>query len=242
MKSFSWIPAAAAAALAVAPVPAAELRQQPKAVLELFTSQGCNSCPQADALLTKLSQRKDIITLAYHVDYWDYVGWADTFGSAENSEFQREYARSWGSTRIYTPQIVVNGRMGVIGSRSGEVDDAITDAKLDLPVSLAVNGGMLEVTVGARSDAREATIWLVTYKDSEVVSIERGENAGKTMNYTTIVTGRQVLGMWEPDRGSHLKLPLKELMADGSNGAVILIQEEAEGLPGPILGASSVQL
>jgi hypothetical protein len=242
MKSFSWIAAAAAAALAVVPTPAAELRQQPKAVLELFTSQGCSSCPNADALLTRLSQRKDLITLAYHVDYWDYIGWEDTFGSAENSEFQREYARSWGSTRIYTPQMIINGRTGVIGSRTGEVDGAIDNAKLDLPVSLTVDGGMLEVLVGARAGAREATIWLVTYKDSEIVDIERGENAGKSMDYTTIVTGRQVLGMWEPDGGSHLKLPLKELMANGSNGAVILIQEEADGLPGPILGAASVQL
>jgi hypothetical protein len=242
MKSFSWITAAAAAALAVAPAPAAELRQQPKAVVELFTSQGCNSCPQADALLTKLSQRGDLITLAYHVDYWDYIGWADTFGSAENSTFQREYARSWGSTRIYTPQIIVNGRTGVIGSRTSEVDGAISGAQLSLPVSLTVDGGMLEVTVGARAGAREATIWLVTYKDREVVDIQRGENAGKTMDYTTIVTGRQVLGMWEPEGGSHLRLPLKELMANGSNGAVILIQEESDGLPGAILGASSVQL
>jgi hypothetical protein len=85
-------------------------------------------------------------------------------------------------------------------------------------------------------------VWVVTYKGEEKVAIQSGENAGKTMDYTTIVTGKQVLGMWDPVSGAALKLPLKELLADGSNGAVILIQEDINGLPGAILGAASVQL
>ena len=109
-------------------------------------------------------------------------------------------------------------------------------------MSLTVKGDMLEVSADAQSGAREATIWLVTYTDRAMVEIERGENAGKTMDYTTIVTDRRVLGMWEPESGAHLKLPLAELMAHGSNGAVILIQEVTDGLPGAILGAASVEL
>jgi hypothetical protein len=242
MKSISWIAATAAAALTVASAPAAELRQQPKAVLELFTSQGCSSCPGADKVLAELSLRKDLITLAYHVDYWDYIGWKDTFGSADNTQLQRDYARSRGKSRIYTPQLIVNGRTDVIGSHGSEVQGILEKAELDLPVSLTVNGDMLEVSANPRAGGREATIWLVTYTDQAEIAIERGENAGKTMDYTTIVTDRRVLGMWEPDGGAHLKLPLAEVMGHGSNGAVILIQEVVNGLPGPILGAASVQL
>jgi hypothetical protein len=101
---------------------------------------------------------------------------------------------------------------------------------------------MLEVSVGAKPGAGEAMVWLVRFKDHQSVAIPRGENAGKTMDYTQIVTGRQMLGMWDPANGTHLKLPLAELMNDGSNGAVILVQTETKGLPGPILGAASVQL
>ncbi|MEO6396206.1 MAG: DUF1223 domain-containing protein [Devosia sp.] len=243
MKSLPWILAAAAALLAAAPATGGEIRQQPKAVLELFTSQGCNSCPDADALLISLSQRKDLITLAYHVDYWDYIGWKDTFGAAANSERQRDYVKAWGSSRIFTPQLVVNGRSGVVGSNQKDVTGAINGAaRLSVPVALELGGDMLEVSVGGKPGGREAVIWIVTYTDKAAVQISRGENAGKTVDYTSIVTGKQVLGMWEPENGSHFRLPLAELMEGGSNGAVILVQEERDGLPGPIVGAASVQL
>ncbi|MEQ1769916.1 MAG: DUF1223 domain-containing protein [Devosia sp.] len=231
-----------AALLAVTPAVAGEVRQKPKAVLELFTSQGCNSCPDADALLTQLSHRKDLITLAYHVDYWDYVGWADTFGSPDNSARQRDYAKAWGTTRIFTPQLVVNGRSGVVGSRQKDVNGAIGAAKLEVPVALELGGDMLEVSVGGKPGGHEAMIWVVTYTDQADVDIDRGENAGKQITYTTIVTGKQVLGMWEPENGSHFRLPLGQLLEKGSNGAVILVQEEVNGLPGAIIGAASVQL
>ena len=96
---------------------AESVRANPKAVVELFTSQGCSSCPPADALLTSLAEREDVVALAYHVDYWDYIGWEDTFGAKDFSDRQRGYAKSWGSTRIFTPQMVVNGGEGVVGSR-----------------------------------------------------------------------------------------------------------------------------
>lgn len=228
--------------LLVAPVNGAEFRTNPKAVVELFTSQGCSSCPKADAMFSELGKRQDLITLAYHVDYWDYIGWPDTFGDAANSERQRAYADSWGSSRIYTPQLVVNGRKGVVGSRDAEVAGAIKEASLQLPVSLNVGGQKLEVSVAAQAGGGEATIWLITFKDHAQVEIERGENAGKTVDYTQIVTGKQMLGMWDAASGTSLKLPLAELTADGSNGAVILVQSDKNGLPGPILGAASVLL
>ena len=242
MKSISFLPAVVTAALIAAPAGAADVRVHPKAVLELFTSQGCSSCPQADVRLGELGKQDDIITLAYHVDYWDYIGWPDTFGSKASSDWQRAYASSWGSSRIYTPELVVNGTDGVVGSREKEVNAALDTAKLNLPVELAVNDKMLSVTIGPQTGASEAIVWLVTFKDHAQVAIERGENAGKTMDYTQIVTGRQMLGMWDPVGGTHLKLPLSELMSNGSNGAAILVQTDKSGLPGAILGAASVTL
>jgi hypothetical protein len=218
---------------------AGELRQSPKAVLELFTSQGCSSCPAADALLTELNERPEVIALAYHVDYWDYIGWPDTFGSAAHSDHQRAYAESWGSSRIFTPQLIVNGTEGVVGSRRGEVNAAMGTAGLQLPVRLRNSGDMLEVSIGGRAGLEEAMVWLVTFIDEAEVTIERGENEGKRLAYTQIVTGRQVLGMWEPDSGAHLKLPLSEVLGSSANGAAILVQQEEGGLPGRILGAAS---
>lgn len=242
MKSISLLAVFVAAALAAAPVAAGEIRVNPKAVVELFTSQGCSSCPKADAKFAELQARQDVIALAWHVDYWDYIGWPDTFGAAANSDRQRAYAESWGSSRIYTPQLVVNGLKGVVGSRDKEVEGALAEARLELPVKLELKGDMLKVTVAAKPGAGAAVVWLVTYKDHASVLIERGENAGKTIDYTQIVTGKQMLGAWEGGEGTTLKLPLSELSANGSDGAVILVQSDKQGLPGAILGAASILL
>jgi hypothetical protein len=242
MKSISILPAAAAALMFAGAAGAAEVRDHPKAVLELFTSQGCSSCPQADIRLGELGKQADLITLAYHVDYWDYIGWTDTFGSKDNTDRQKAYAQSWGKQMIYTPQLVVNGAQGVVATREKDVTAALGPAQLSVPVALNVGGDMLEITVGPQNSGASAMVWLVTYKDHAEVAIARGENAGRTMDYTQIVTGRQMLGMWDSAAGTHLKLPLSALQTDGSNGAVILVQDEKNGLPGAILGAASVRL
>lgn len=218
---------------------AGELRQNPKAVLELFTSQGCSSCPAADALLSELGEQPDLIALAYHVDYWDYIGWPDTFGAEAHSDHQRGYAQSWGSSRIFTPQLVVNGAEGVVGSRKQEVSIAVQNAALEVPVELKSHDHMLKIEIGPKPGLDEAVVWLVTFIDRADVEIERGENRGKKFVYTQIVTGRQVLGMWEPATGASLKLPLAEVLSEPANGAVILVQEDRNGLPGRIIGAAS---
>ncbi len=243
MSSLPLLSAAAAAVLIAVPAGAAEVRDHPRAVLELFTSEGCSSCPAADARLIDLQKQPDVITLAYHVDYWDYIGWTDGFGAKSNSDRQKAYAQSWGSSRIYTPELIVNGVKGVVASRQNEVDDALSAATLNVPVSLSTDDdSILEVTVPPQAGGAEAMLWLVTFKDHASVAIDRGENAGHTIDYTQIVMHRQMLGMWDPAAGTHLKLPLSEVMTDGANGAVILVQTEKQGLPGPILGAASIQL
>ncbi len=222
------------------PVFSGELKLGPKAVLELFTSQGCSSCPKADAMLDEMSKSPDVVVLAYHVDYWDYIGWEDTFGSPENSQRQRDYADAWGSSRIFTPQLVVNGAGGLVASKRDMVTDAVSEANLPLAIALtATDNDMLQVSVPARDGTPGAMIWLVTFRDRADVEIKRGENEGKHMAYTQIVTGRQVLGMWDPKAGAQLTLPLSQVLTGASNGAAILVQEERNGLPGPILGAAS---
>jgi hypothetical protein len=132
------------------PVLAGEFKLGPKAVLELFTSQGCSSCPKADAMFEQVGKRPDVVTLAYHVDYWDYIGWQDTFGTPENSDRQRDYAEAWGSSRIFTPQMVVNGKGGVVGSKTDAVNGALASATLPLTVSLTEQqGGLIDISVPA---------------------------------------------------------------------------------------------
>ncbi|WP_108396713.1 DUF1223 domain-containing protein [Devosia submarina] len=227
--------------LLAAPAGAESMRARPKAVVELFTSQGCSSCPPADALLTGLAEDQDVIALAYHVDYWDYVGWKDTFAHAEFSDRQRAYAESWGSSRIYTPQMVVNGQKGVVGSRRNDVHRAIDGAALPLPVDISRHDKMLKIAIPPRAGLADAVVWLVTYLDRSEIAIDKGENAGKTMVYTQVVTGRQVLGMWESGSGASLKLPIPEVLAETSTGIAVLVQQEQDGLPGPILGAAAFE-
>src|SRR3569623_1801383 len=215
MKSMALLSAVLAAAGVAAPAWAVEVRDHPKAVLELFTSQGCSSCPMADAKLGDLCKSPDLITLAYHVDYWDYIGWVDTFGSKANSDLQKSYAQSWGSSRIYTPELVVTGNKGVVGSRQKEVDGALGLPPLGIPVVLNLGDKMLDVTVGPQAGGVPAVVWLVTFLDHAQVVIDRGENAGKTIDYTQIVTSRQMRGLWDPASGLHVKLPLSELEANG---------------------------
>jgi hypothetical protein len=226
-------------ATVAAPAAASEVKANPKAVLELFTSQGCSSCPPADALLTNIANRPDIIGLAYHVDYWDYIGWADTFGAKANTERQQAYAKAWNSNNIYTPQLVVNGAHDVVGSHQTDIEGAIQESALSIPVALKVDeDGMLDVSVDGKPGEHQSGVWLVTFIDKAQVNVERGENAGHTLAYSQVVTGRHILGMWDPTTGAHLKLPLDEVLTGQSDGAVILVQGERNGLPGPIKGAA----
>ena len=221
---------------------AAEEVVRPKALVELFTSQGCAACPPADALLEDLAKLPGVIALAYHVDYWDYIGWTDTFGAVENSDYQRAYARSTGNGRIFTPQLVVNGSEGIVGSKEAAVREALDAATLRVPVELTLKDGMLSVAVPGHPGSEPAVVWLVTFIDHAEVRIERGENSGATMGYTNIVTSRHMLGMWDPDEGARLTLPLDKLLPRGSNGLAVMVQDEIDDLPALILGAALLRL
>lgn len=226
----------------VATVQADEMVINPVAVVELFTSQGCSSCPPADAILSELSGSDDVLALAYHIDYWDYIGWKDTFAKAAFSNYQRAYAQSWNKDRIYTPQMVVNGEMDVVGSRQGEVNSALADANLPVNMILEKQDMALNVVIDAQDGMPDATLWLVTFKSTAEVMIERGENRGKTIDYSQIVTDRRAIGMWTAKDGARLRLPINDLMTEGSDGIALVLQEDAQGLPGAILAAGSLTL
>lgn len=216
-----------------------KLRCEPIAVLELFTSQGCASCPPADKLLSELSKRDNLITLAYHVDYWDYIGWRDTFADAAFTKYQRDYAAAHKSERIYTPQLVINGTKDVVGSRKQQVQDALAQAKLNLPIDLTTKDSMLNVKIAGNAKFKDAVVWLVTYKSEASVDIKRGENSNRRLDYTQIVTSRQILGMWDAQSGSEIRLPLVDVLRNHSDGAAIIVQQDENGLPGAIIGAAS---
>lgn len=211
-------------------------------LLELFTSQGCSSCPPADKLLAEYGTKKDVITLSFSVDYWNYLGWHDTLSSPENSERQRDYALARGDGRVYTPQVVVDGIMHVNGSSEAAIEMAMRNATSRLkdvrvPVSMHAEGNSLVVEIGAApatSDMREATVWLAVAKDKETVAITRGENRGKKITYTHPVRELTPIGMWAGEKMT-LRLPLKDLQTIGGDCLVAMVQVEGAG---PVLGAA----
>ncbi len=246
MRRSPVLSASAAAALAISafagPVMAEPMSPVPGAVLELFTSQGCSSCPPADALLAQLGKKSGYVTLSYSVDYWNYLGWRDTLSSAANSNRQREYARMRGDGSVYTPQVVVDGIFHVNGSNEAAIEMAMRSAakrlqNVSVPVRMHAEGDTLVIGIGAapdNSDKRSATIWLAIAKAEATVSITRGENSGKTLSYYHPVKELTPIGMWQGDAMT-LRLPLKDLKTMGGDCLVALLQVENAG---PILGAA----
>ena len=214
-----------------------------KAVVELFTSQGCSSCPSADALMDKTySKRSDVLALSYSVDYWDYIGWKDTNASPRNSIRQRDYAKSRGDGAVYTPQMVVNGSAHAVGANGPEIDKAIvrTSSALQsewLPVTARTgdNGVVIELASGAKalSDVR---VILVGLKRQHSVKIERGENAGRSITYTNVVREFKQVGGTSLAAGS-VSIPQDQLANPACDAYAVLLQR---GPSGPIVGAATI--
>ncbi|SNR27144.1 DUF1223 domain-containing protein [Puniceibacterium sediminis] len=173
--------------------------QQSPVVVELYTSQGCSSCPTADALLAELSARDDVIPLALHVDYWDYIGWKDRYAIPAFTARQKGYAAALGNRSIYTPQMIVNGKHDAVGNRPKDVA-ALIKAHKAVPTAVTLeisrNGGMLNIRASSVRNVGPTEIELVRYIPQESVVIKRGENAGRTLPYSHIVTDWNVIGQW----------------------------------------------
>jgi hypothetical protein len=213
----------------------------PRAVVELFTSQGCSSCVPADRFFAELAERDDVIALSLHVDYWDYLGWRDTLASPENTARQRYYAEVQGSRRVYTPQMVVNGTTGLVGSDRAGVEAAVAESRLPVPVTMRRGSGTVEIEVGSSGvpGKRPTTIRLALFSREAKVEIGRGENAGATIEYYNVVRTMRPVGMWDGDPVK-ITLPKNELMGNGIDGCAIIVQEDLPNGPGAILGAAQL--
>lgn len=225
-------------ALAISLLVPATSQAENTVVMELFTSQGCSSCPPADRLAVDMASADDsIIALGWHVDYWDYLGWKDTFSSPEHTQRQAGYRDRWHLRSLYTPQMVVNGRAQMVGSHGAEVRNAVQSAKNTpqmIDMSVTLNGSDATVRISAiMAGLPEADIILIRVIPEANVDIGRGENAGHTVRYVNIVEHAKTLGEWDGVRD----LDVQDI--DISDGTYVLMIQ-AKGF-GPILGASYVR-
>ncbi|MFQ5566332.1 MAG: DUF1223 domain-containing protein [Paracoccaceae bacterium] len=206
-------------------------------VVELFTSQGCNSCPPADAVLSQLSGRDDVIALSLHVDYWDYLGWRDTFAQRQFTERQVAYRDAWRKSVVYTPQMVVQGRHDVMGSQPDDLSAAIDAALADVPpvkVMIERDGGMLKCRIEPGPERTVGIVWIAKYTKSATVEITRGENAGRTITYMNVVNSLNRIGSWAGTEPEEVSMP----QPDPGEGVAVWIQA---GEAGPILAAARIE-
>jgi hypothetical protein len=229
------LPAIAALLAATAPV-TAQVAARP-AVVELYTSQGCSSCPPADALLGELARRPQVLALAFHVDYWDDLGWHDRFDLPAAAQRQSQYARHLALSSVYTPQMIIDGRSDVLGSDRQRVAQLLSAPRMGVPVHIVMQGDDLAVKVDAAAGAPACAVVLVAYLSEASTAIGRGENAGRTLREFNIVRSFATLGAWQGDAAEwHVKL--RSLPADASHVAALLQQPG----PGAIVGAASARL
>lgn len=212
------------------------LAQDGAVVVELYTSQGCSSCPSADALFERMTDDPSLIPLALHVDYWDYIGWTDVFGKPQFTERQKAYASAVGSRMIYTPQMIVSGSSRVEGNDPEAVAAAIAQEKTapqQVKLTLERRGGELRLRASAAAQTAPLIVQLVRYDPEQTVSIEHGENAGKTVTYRNIVTEWSRVADWAGEPPLDMVLPIA-----GDEPAVVLVQQSG---PGTILAAARVE-
>ncbi|MBD3664517.1 DUF1223 domain-containing protein [Sulfitobacter aestuariivivens] len=228
------IAAILAAALGVA---APAVAQTNPVVVELFTSQGCSSCPPADALLHELADREDVIALALHVDYWDYIGWKDPFGNPAHADRQRAYARADRRRTIYTPEMIVNGQTDIVGAKPMKLSEAIAEhARIEPKVAISLSRSGDELAIDAKALSRingPMEVHLLRYTPEQTTAIKRGENRGKTLRYANVVEGWTVLGDWDGQN------PLRMTAEMSGDKPCVVIIQFANG--GPILAAARVR-
>jgi hypothetical protein len=221
---------------------AAPLMAQPRpTVVELFTSEGCNSCPPAEAMIGVLAQRRpDVIALAFHVDYWDYIGWRDRFEIPEATQRQRLYSKALRLSSVYTPQLVIDGQRDQVGGNDAS-SIPVSKQGQSFPLDIAVRTDHIDVTLGANASGATSTgandVVLVSYLPEGVSKITRGENAGRELHEFNIVRSFRWLGTWKGEAAG-FSVPLKSLPSDATQIAV-LVQAPNEGA---IVGAATQRL
>jgi len=221
---------------------------EPRAVIELFTSQGCSSCPAADHLLGELSDDPSVIALSVPIDYWDYLGWKDTLAIPGHANRQKAYSHVRGDREVYTPQVVINGTLQALGSDRGAIERAITvsrrnnGALLSVPLTLAVTDNQLTVAAeGGKSDGTAADVWLCPLSKAIPVTIGRGENSGRTITYHNVVRRWVKLGTWN-GAAETWNVPLSDIKGEDVDSVVVIVQAGKASAPGPMLGAATTSL
>ncbi len=211
------------------------LAQDNPVIVELFTSQGCSSCPPADEMLQELARMDGVIPLALHVDYWDYIGWADHFALPQFTKRQQDYAVAAGEQTVYTPQLIVGGLDAVVGADAMAVMDHIRNhaaSPTGVSLDLTREGSVLRIHATGAAEG-PLRVQLVRYDPSETVSIERGENAGHTLKYVNIVTSWDVVGEWQGGADYSLEVPIM-----GAEPVVVILQQPG---PGRIMAAAELR-
>jgi hypothetical protein len=220
--------------------------------VELYTSQGCSSCPAADEILNALADRADVLALTFPVDYWDYLGWRDTLARPEFTKRQYAYAKALKSFAPYTPQVIVDGRVDIVGNQQAKIDWAIADEQKRegraLQIAVASDDDCVTVQVGAapgeaNTPKGEATVWLVRYANQDVVKVDRGENEDRTLVFRHVVRAIMPVGMWN-GTPTNIKLPRADLvsaMGPAAQGQAFAVIVQAANM-GPVLGAARLPL
>jgi hypothetical protein len=216
---------------------------EPRSVIELFTSQGCSSCPVADGLLGELSQDPTVVALSLPIDYWDYLGWKDTLADARHTARQKGYSKVRGDRTVYTPQMVVNGVAQALGNDKAAIEQAMTQSRrgngvLSVPVEVEVGQDTVTVTAAAAAgEVRPAQVWLCPLSKTVKVQIGRGENRGRTVTYTNVVRCWIRLGEWTGTRAT-FKATRRDLQSADADAFAVLVQSGTPERPGVVLGAA----
>jgi hypothetical protein len=221
----------------------------PRAVVELFTSQGCSSCPPADKLLGEFARDPSVIALSMPIDYWDYLGWKDTLADSRFSARQKAYSHMRGDRDVYTPQAVVNGSVHVIGSDRAGIEDAIGETEkargvMSVPVSMTVTGEHVSVSVAASRNgpaAMHGEVWICSVSKEVPISIGRGENRGRELTYYNVVRNLLKVGDWNGTPGTWT-VPLENITGKGVDAAAVFVQDGNRERPGPMFGAAYTPL
>ena len=221
----------------------------PRAVVELFTSQGCSSCPPADKIIGELARDPSIIAMSMPIDYWDYLGWKDTLADSRFSARQKAYSRMRGDREVYTPQAVINGSAHVIGSDRAGIEGAIGETEkasgvMSVPVSMSVTGRQINVSVAASRAgpaAMHGEVWICSISKAVPISIGRGENRGREITYYNVVRNLLKVGDWNGSPGNWT-VPLENISREGVDAAVVYLQDGNRDKPGPMLGAAYTSL
>lgn len=228
--------------VAMTALPSSQALAGGKSVVEMFTSQGCSSCPAADRLLGTLAKEPNLIPLTLAVDYWDYLGWKDTLALHSHTKRQRSYAKVRGDMNVYTPQAIVNGLKYIVGSDAREINAALRNHRSndgEIPLSLKRDGENVSVEVGAGQG--KATVWMLSVASKVEVKIARGENKGESITYFNVVRAWRNLGAYSgaPIRTS---VAISELAQGGADTVVVFVQNGAEHSPGAIRNAELLAL